>query len=85
LKRTEEYWEKSWNAQENRLARQRQRCQFNSDLHTINAQLDDLSHQLPAARGQYGSSLTTAKVTWQAFFTIRKDHRGKNNNSFNFN
>jgi hypothetical protein len=68
----EENWEKSWCAEENRLARQKQRCQFNNDLHTINAQLDDLSSQLAAMRGQYGTSLAAAKVTSQAFFQFEK-------------
>lgn len=72
MKKAEENWEKSWSAEENRLDRQKQRCQFNNDLHTINAQLDDLSSQLAAMRGQYGSSLAAAKVTSQAFFQFEK-------------
>lgn len=72
LMKTEDDWRKSWQTEENRLARQRQRCQFNNDLHTINVQLDDLSKQLAAMRGQYGSSLAAAKVTSQAFFQFEK-------------
>lgn len=72
LTKTEDNWEKSWQAEENRLARQKQRCQFNNDLHTINAQLDDLSQQLAAMRGQYGSSLAAARITSQAFFQFEK-------------
>ncbi|KAK4037071.1 hypothetical protein OUZ56_029111 [Daphnia magna] len=72
LMKAEDDWRKSWQTEENRLARQRQRCQFNNDLHTINVQLDDLSKQLAAMRGQYGSSLAAAKVTSQAFFQFEK-------------
>lgn len=65
-------WERSWRAEQTRLERQRQRVQFNSDLHAINGQLDDLSRQLAAMRGQYGTSLAAAKVTSQAFFQFEK-------------
>ena len=73
LRHTDEQWETSWRAEENRLGRQRQRCQFNADLHAINVQLDELSRQLAAMRtGQYGSSLAAARVTSQAFLQFEK-------------
>lgn len=70
LKRIEEEWNLSWRTEQTRLERQRHRIQFYSDLHAINVQLDDLSRQLAAMRGQYGTSLAAAKVTSQAFFQI---------------
>ena len=72
MKRTEDEWDKNWRAEENRLGRQKQRCQFNADLQAINVQLDDLSRQLAAMRNQYGSSLAAARVTSQAFFQFEK-------------
>lgn len=72
LKRTENDWDKVSGAEDSRLARQKQRCQFNADLQAIHAQLDDLSRQLASMRGQYGSSLSAARVTSQAFFQFEK-------------
>ena len=73
LQHSEEQWEKSWQAEESRLARKRQRCHFNADLHAINMQLDELNRQLAAMRGgQYGSSLAAARVTSQAFLQFEK-------------
>jgi len=73
LQHSEEQWEKSWQVEESRLSRQRQRCQFNADLHAINMQLDELSRQLAAMRGgQYGSSLAAARVTSKAFLQFEK-------------
>ena len=65
-------WEKVWHEQHGALAKQKQRCQFNFDLHQINVQLDDLSRQLGAMKGQYGSSLAMANVTSNAFFQFEK-------------
>lgn len=72
LRQTEDDWDINWRAEESRLGRQKQRCQFNADLHAIHIQLDDLSRQLAAMRGQYGSSLAAARVTSQAFFQFEK-------------
>ena len=67
LRSRRESWELAWQCQHASLAKQKQRCQFNADLHQIQIQLDDLSRQLSAMKGQYGSSLAMSKVTSQAF------------------
>ena len=76
MKRAEVEWERSWKAEEVRLGRQLQRCQFNADLHAIHVQLDELSRQLAAMSqgitGQYGSSLAAVKVTSEAFLQFEK-------------
>ena len=72
LRTRQESWERVWQQQQVSLSKHKQRCQFNVDLHQINVQLDDLSRQLSAMKGQYGSSLPMAKVTSQAFFQFEK-------------
>ena len=72
LRSRRESWELAWQRQHASLAKQKQRCQFNADLHQIQIQLDDLSRQLSAMKGQYGSSLAMSKVTSQAFVQFEK-------------
>lgn len=68
----EQQLETEWTKQCEDLNKQKQRCQFNGDLHQINVQLDDLSRQLLAMKGQYGNSSKMAIVTSQAFFQFEK-------------
>ncbi|XP_049784509.1 titin isoform X1 [Schistocerca cancellata] len=65
-------WESAWTDRKLQIEQHRQLCQFDSDLHQINATLNDLSRQLDAIKGQYGESLVSAKATSQAFVYFEK-------------
>ena len=72
LRRTSDEFDRTWQSEQSRLTGQKQRCQFNADLQSIHVQLDDLSRQLAAMRGQYGSSLAGARMTSTAFLQFEK-------------
>jgi len=76
LQMTEErrrLWEKTWEDQKARLERNLQMCQFFFDLRQLHGELDELHRQLNSRRGAYGSSLSTVKLTAQAFRQFEKN------------
>ncbi|CAH1789041.1 unnamed protein product, partial [Owenia fusiformis] len=60
-------WEEMWEDQRRRLEQNLQICQFNFDLRQIHNEITDLDRQLVSRKGNYGNSLSTAKMTSQTF------------------
>ncbi|XP_065571252.1 titin-like isoform X3 [Artemia franciscana] len=68
------HWEAVWQDRNWRLTQHRQHCQFNSDLMSVQNQIDDMLRQIEGIKnaGRYASSLTMCKANSDSFSQFEK-------------